>query len=124
MIGKLPETWASRAIHIELSRKTAADRVTTLRLDRLGHLEPLKRQAARFAADNAVTLRAADPDMPTGLDGRPADNWRPLLAIADAAGGDWPERARRIAEGSAKRSEATVGIMVLEDIRRILRRAG
>jgi hypothetical protein len=24
-----------------------------------------------------------------------ADNWGPLLAIADAAGGDWPERARQ-----------------------------
>jgi len=26
---------------------------------------------------------------------RAADNWRPLLAIADAAGGEWPARARR-----------------------------
>ena len=25
---------------------------------------------------------------------RAADNWRPLLAIADAAGKDWPQRAR------------------------------
>ena len=36
------------------------------------------------------------------------DNWRPLLAIADVAGGKRPERARRIAE-SAKRAEETVG---------------
>ena len=35
--------------------------------------------------------------MPDPLDGREADNWSPLLAIADAAGGGWPERARRAA---------------------------
>jgi putative DNA primase/helicase len=31
------------------------------------------------------------------LHDRAADNWRPLLAIADAAGGAWPERARKAA---------------------------
>ena len=28
--------------------------------------------------------------MPAGVFNRAADNWRPLLAIADAAGGEWP----------------------------------
>ena len=36
----------------------------------------------------------ADPVVPPNLYNRAADNWRPLLAIADAAGGEWPERAR------------------------------
>src|SRR5262249_48912987 len=51
-IGKLPATLASRAIHIELRRKTATERVEPLRLDRLDY-EPLRRQAARWAADQA-----------------------------------------------------------------------
>jgi putative DNA primase/helicase len=117
-IGKLTTTWASRSIHVELTRKTAAEEVTPIRNGRLGHLEPLKRQAARFVADNVDALREADPNVP-GLDGRPADNWRPLIAIADLAGGEWPARARRIAQGSAGRSETTASIMLLEDIRRI-----
>jgi len=36
--------------------------------------------------------------MPASLYGRAADNWRPLIAIADLAGSEWPARARRVAE--------------------------
>jgi putative DNA primase/helicase len=120
LIGKLPATLASRAIHIELCRKTATERVEPLRLDRLDCLEPLRRQAARWAADHAVSLNSADPEVPETISGRAADNWRPLLAIADLAGGDWPARARRIAEkfGGAC-TEQTAGIMLLEDVQRI-----
>ncbi len=98
LIGKLPATLASRAIHIELRRKTAGEAVRPLRADRLDHLLPFCRQAARWVEDNAPRLRNIDPDMPATLSGRAADNWRPLIAIADAAGGDWPARARQIAE--------------------------
>ena len=37
---------------------------------------------------------AATPDMPAGVTDRAAEIWEPLLAIADAAGGHWPETAR------------------------------
>jgi hypothetical protein len=120
LIGKLPPPLASRAIQIKLRRKTAREEVDPLRADRLGHLEPLARQAARWAADNASALRSAEPAMPKGLFGRAADNWRPLIAIADQAGGEWPGRARRIAEElSSNHSEQMAGIMLLEDMRRI-----
>ena len=118
LIGKLPPTLASRAIHIELRRKTASESVERLRSDRLDHLEPLRRQAARWVADNAISLGAADPVIPEALSGRAADNWRPLIAIADLAGGEWPARARRIAQELGGRTEQTAGIMLLEDIKR------
>ena len=35
--------------------------------------------------------------MPAGVEDRDADVWEALLAVADAAGGDWPERARAAA---------------------------
>jgi hypothetical protein len=35
--------------------------------------------------------------MPEALNDRARDNWRPLLAIADLAGGTWPGRAREAA---------------------------
>jgi putative DNA primase/helicase len=34
----------------------------------------------------------ADPAVPDALNDRAADNWRPLLAVADRAGGEWPVR--------------------------------
>jgi putative DNA primase/helicase len=120
LIGKLPPTLASRAIHIELRRKTVSENVERLRSDRLDHLEPLLRRAARWAADNAISLRMADPLIPEVLSGRTADNWRPLVAIADMAGGEWPARARRIAqELDGDRAEQTAGVMLLEDTKRI-----
>jgi putative DNA primase/helicase len=119
LIGKLPPTLASRAIHIELRRKTASESVERLRSDRLDHLEPLCRQAARWVADNAISLGSTDPLIPEALSGRAADNWRPLIAIADLAGGEWPARVRRIAQELGGRTEQTAGIMLLEDIQRI-----
>ena len=120
LIGKLPATLASRAIHIELRRKTAGEAVRPLRADRLDHLRPLCRQAARWAEDSASRLRNIDPDMPATLSGRAADNWRPLIAIADMAGGEWPTRARRVAEElGGSRGEQTASVMLLEDIQRI-----
>ena len=77
-------------------------------------LVPIKRKLIRWALDNEKALRSADPVMPGSLRGRAADNWRPLIAIADAAGGEWPERARLVAEELGE-TEQAIGIMLLED---------
>jgi putative DNA primase/helicase len=117
LIGRLPATLESRAIHIELRRMAAGENVEQLRPDKLKHPVPLCRQAWRWASDNADALRSAEPDMGT-LRGRLADNWRHLFSIADLCGGEWPTRARRAAEAlSAGRSESTAAIMLLEDLR-------
>ena len=39
-------------------------------------------------------MRNKEPLVPAELSNRSADNWRPLLAIADLAGGQWPAIAR------------------------------
>ena len=49
---------------------------------------------------------------------RVADNWRPLFAIADVAGGLWPKMAREIALAADKASaEQYVSVLLLQDIR-------
>src|SRR5207237_1276094 len=53
----------------------------------------LCRKLARWIQDHFVILQACDPVMPTNAYNRLADNWRPLFAIAQTAGGDWPRRA-------------------------------
>jgi putative DNA primase/helicase len=96
-IGQLPGTIEDRSIKIALRRRRSDEAVERVRLDRLDELVPISRRAARWTADHFDALRAADPDVPSELHDRAADNWRPLLAIAEAAGKDWPERARRAA---------------------------
>jgi len=65
------------------------------------------------------------PDMPSELRGRRADNWRPLIAIADACGPVWGELARdaALALTRANRDEAP-GIVLLHHIRQIFEARG
>ena len=95
-----------------------------LRLDRLAAFEPLRRKVRRWSEDHLDRLRAADPAVPERLDDRAADNWRPLLAIADEAGGDWPAEARRTAlalSGARDESDGSRGVLLLSDLRDLFR---
>ena len=59
-----------------------------------------------------------DPAVPEVLNDRAADNWRPLLAIADLAGGPWPEDARRAACSlSGEEQDGAVNVELLQDIK-------
>jgi putative DNA primase/helicase len=119
LIGKLPPTLASRSIHIEMRRMAPGETAEPVRLERLDFTSVVA-AVARWALDNDLALRDAEPDMPGSLFGRRADNWRHLLAVADLAGADWPARARAAAEAlTAQGSEQTTTILLLEDIRAI-----
>jgi hypothetical protein len=123
MIGNLPGTLADRSIPIVLKRKRPDEHVENFRHDRTEELDQLACMCARWAADNMARLRGADPAVPPNLYNRAADNWRPLLAIADAAGGDWPERARGIAAQTVDADQAKrVGL--LADIRDLFEARG
>jgi uncharacterized protein DUF3631 len=97
LIGALPGTLADRSIDISLARRKADEKVDAFRLDRTEALDVLARKAARWAQDNAERIGTIDPQMPAGLYNRAADNWRPLLAIAEAVSGEWPQRAHAAA---------------------------
>lgn len=123
-IGELPGTIEDRSITIKLRRRMKAETVQRLRADRAGDLGDLSRRAARWTSDNRSALRDADPSIPEVLHDRDADNWRALIAIADRAGGRWPERARLAAEHlcSAELEDAdAVSTLLLSDIRDMIR---
>jgi len=42
-------------------------------------------------ADPSVLAKLADAEPVMPLEDRAADVWEPLIAIADLAGGEWPE---------------------------------
>ncbi|MCA9312006.1 MAG: DUF3631 domain-containing protein [Phycisphaerales bacterium] len=126
-IGRLPDTLEDRSVRIPMRRRRREESVSRLRQDRLGlELEPIRCQLSRWAADHAQVLRGADPVVPEGLSDRAADNWRPLLAIAEAAGGDWPSRGRAAAAGlsGSRIDEGTPTALLLVDIRTEFDRQG
>jgi hypothetical protein len=73
------------------------------------------------AQDNTGSLRASTPDVPHLGSDRAQDNWVPLFAIADAIGGNWPERARKAYTTLTDTGEAddTAGPMLLHDIKSV-----
>ena len=94
-IGRLPDTLADRSIVIRMQRKAPAEPC-----ERLRNLNPanLRRCCARFVLDHRSDIAAAQPALPPALNDRAADIWEPLFALADLAGGDWPNLARQAAE--------------------------
>ena len=121
LIGRLHGTLEDRSIRIPMKRRAPGEKVERLRRHRI-HLDlsDLRRKAARWAADELEVLRVADPPDLDGLHDRAQDNWRPLLAIADRLGGEWPERARAAAqeiEGCTDETNSSHRTQLLADIR-------
>jgi hypothetical protein len=122
LIGSLPDTLHDRSVTVDLKRRLGSETIEPYRPDRADHLDVLARKAARWAKDHAERIAAADPKMPDGIINREADNWRPLVAIADEAGGEWPERARKAviaAHAAAGDDDASRLELLLGDIRTI-----
>lgn len=118
----LPATLEDRAIVICQKRKAPGEQVERWRRDRIPpDIETLRRKATRWVTDHLNELRDADPALPQGLNDRQADNWRPLLAIADATGGQWPDRARETALlfCGQKKGEESLQVQLLEDLREL-----
>jgi putative DNA primase/helicase len=127
LIGRLPETLEDRSIVVAMKRRAPGELVERLRRDRLRAMEPLSRRIARWAEDHRAALQDADPKVPAELHDRAADNWHPLLAIADLVGGEWPERARQAAlalADPARAQEDSHGIMLLADLRDLFAKDG
>jgi hypothetical protein len=86
---------------IELWPKKASeggDDVNPFDQELMDAFKTLRRKLARWSKDNAETLKSAKPQFPEGFTNRAADNARLLLAIAELAGGEWPEHARTALE--------------------------
>lgn len=117
----------SRSITIRLERKRRDETVEKFRLRRItADAEPIRTRLERVLPQLIEALREiteADPAMPAGLSDRAEDVWEPLVAIADLAGDNWPERARTAAvQLSAERreDEDSTGVQLLRDIRAII----
>jgi Protein of unknown function (DUF3631) len=94
----LPDTITDRAITIRLQRRLPEEAIERFRQRLVApEAEELRDRLADWLEPQLAELRSAWPNLPDELDDRAQDVWEPLLAIAELAGGEWPERARRAA---------------------------
>jgi Protein of unknown function (DUF3631) len=122
-LGWLPDTLMSRSVILRMRRRKPGERIEPFRRrNSLPLGQALRNRLAQWAATAVQDLAEARPDMPPGVEDRAADCWESLVAIADAAGGDWPKRAREAAVAlvaAAADEEPSLGIRLLSDLREV-----
>jgi hypothetical protein len=117
---KFPDTTISRGIILRMKRKKNSERVERFKQKDDAELAELRRRALRWSNDNVEALKQAEPKMPPGFDNRLGDNWHLMFAIADLAGGEFPEKAREAAAAISKTGdEFSAGVRLLADIKAI-----
>lgn len=122
-IGKLPDTVADRSIPIRLKRTAQGEKVERFRRrDVESEAARLKAQIETWCSGIIPTLRDTRPQLPEEMTDRQQDGAEPLLVIADAAGGDWPQALRQslialCAEALA--ADSSIGVQLLADTRQI-----
>jgi hypothetical protein len=122
-LGDLPDTILTRSVIVRMRRRKTGERVEAFRRrveESAGHA--LRDRISAWAATVKLDLAAAWPSMPEGVTDRDADVWEALLAVADAATGDWPGRAREAAVAlvaESKESTPSLGIRLLADLRSV-----
>lgn len=122
VLAGLPDTIMSRSIVIRMRRRAPNETVENYR-QRINEAEghALRDRLADWADTVREQLSGAWPEMPEGVTDRPADVWEPLLAVADAAGGHWPKRARtaclELVNAAKDNDKGSIGIRLLADLR-------
>jgi hypothetical protein len=122
-LGEVPDTILSRCVVVRMRRRAPGELVTAYRRrvhSPEGHA--LRDRLTASAPDVLAAVTGAYPVMPDGITDRPADVWEPLLAVADAAGGDWPDRARVAAVALVADSMGgtpSLGVRLLTDLRAV-----
>lgn len=122
-LGDLPDTILARSVVIKMRRRGPNEHVEPFRHRVHGPDGHQLRDAIAEWADNVRSqVAGAWPAIPDSIQDRDADVWEPLLACADAVGGNWPELARAAAVSLVTESHQTtpsLGIQLLADLQTV-----
>ena len=122
-LGNLPDTILTRSVVVRMRRRAPNETIEPYR--RRLHApvgNGLRDRLATWSKTAARKVAGRCPEMPDGLADRNADVWESLLAIADAAGGEWPKRARCSAVALvalAMAGSPSLGVRLLADLRQV-----
>ncbi|HJQ48283.1 MAG TPA: DUF3631 domain-containing protein [Amycolatopsis sp.] len=121
--GNMPDTITTRAITVHMKRRREDEEVEEFwEEDVEREATPLREMLAGWIESVTDKISRGRPDMPEGVRDRSAEIWRPLIAIADAAGGHWPATARAACKhfvdiANADRNGGGQRLQLLADLR-------
>lgn len=119
----LPDTLADRSIPIPMTRRRRADRIERFRFrEARAEAHGIRERVAASVAGHADELRDFRIEDSLGsLTDRRLEAWEPLIAVAEAAGGEWAARAREAAvaihKAEADQSDLSDEMLLLQHIR-------
>lgn len=122
-IGDLPDTIMDRAVIARMRRRAPGEVVAPYRSRRdAPALNDLRLRLGEWIREHIKDLGESYPDMP--VEDRAADTWEPLVAVADLARGDWPERIRTACktmttDADASDASGSLGLRLLADMRTV-----
>lgn len=120
-LDDLPDTIMTRSVVIRMRRRSPDEKVEPWR-QRLNGPQGERVGARLLEWSNENRHRITWPELPEGIEDRNADVWEALIAVADLAGGSWPERARVSAVSlvtAARQGGGSFGVMLLRDLHRV-----
>jgi len=129
-IGRKPDTIEDRAINVTMRRRMPGETVAKFRLRTdVPALHDLRERLNAWVTSKLDDLEAPIVDIPDKLEDRAEDAWEPIIAVADAAGGSWPQRARLAAvkithQSAGEDTEQSDEMLLLSDIRDTFAAAG
>ncbi len=120
-LDDLPDTLMTRSVVIRMRRRSPDERVEPWRM-RLNGPQGAELGERLRKWSNQYQHLVSWPQMPEGIEDRNADVWEALLAVADLAGGRWPERSRVSAVSLVTQSQdrgGSLGVILLRDLRAV-----
>jgi hypothetical protein len=122
-LNNLPDTIMTRAVIIRMRRRAPDELVEPWRLRVIRpEADKLHDRLADWSARSHDRAYGSWPDMPPSIADRDADVWEALLAVADLAGGHWPQTARVAAVAAVadvQQNAPSLGVQLLHDIHTI-----
>jgi hypothetical protein len=120
LAGNMPATILTRAVTVHMRRRTPTEQVQPFE-EQYAEAEaaPIRERLEAWIAEVTDDLAQARPIMPDGVVDRPAEVWKALLAVADAAGAHWPDAGRDACRYFVLDTAAplTFGTRLLADLR-------
>jgi len=118
-LGWLPDTIMTRSVIVRMRRRAPDEAVEPYRRRLHAPIGAAVRLLIEMWA-RSQPKQIEWPELPPEIQDRAADVWEPLIAVADLAGGDWPERARVTAVtllSAGEDAEQSLGVRLLADLR-------
>lgn len=120
----IPETVADRSIIIEMRRKFPNESIREFESDEVEEIfEPTRARLAEWIKVHSRKFRPSRPEMPSDLNSRARDIWKPLFRVAECAGVEWHSKAWNaslvLSGGDTEPEEASLQLRLLSDAREV-----